>query len=202
MEEVQPEVPQVQPALPLLRSLLASSFAGGIARIVCHPIDTIKARLQSGRNSSTKLNSLSSLYRGLGAAVIGGVPAICIYLTTYDVAKEILRDAPVIRESPFGIYFCSGLLAEACSCIVFVPTDVIKERMQVGVAPSLNYNRSGDVLRQILKTEGVRGLYRGYAATLLAFGPFSALYFTFYEALKKRSSRGGMTLTFADSLYR
>eukprot|EP00602_Paraphysomonas_sp_CaronLab_P011594 CAMPEP_0185043502 /NCGR_PEP_ID=MMETSP1103-20130426/42935_1 /TAXON_ID=36769 /ORGANISM="Paraphysomonas bandaiensis, Strain Caron Lab Isolate" /LENGTH=156 /DNA_ID=CAMNT_0027583677 /DNA_START=607 /DNA_END=1077 /DNA_ORIENTATION=- len=39
-----------------------------------------------------------------------------------------------------------------------------------------------------MKHEGLGGIYRGYGATLLSFGPFSALYFTFYEEIKKRMS--------------
>jgi hypothetical protein len=30
----------------------------------------------------------------------------------------------------------------------------------------------------------VRGLYRAYGATVMSFGPFSALYFLFYEKMK------------------
>ena len=33
----------------------------------------------------------------------------------------------------------------------------------------------------ISKQEGLRGIYKGYWATLLSFGPFSALYFGLYE---------------------
>ena len=33
--------------------------------------------------------------------------------------------------------------------------------------------------------EGARGLYRAYGATVMSFGPFSALYFLFYEKLKE-----------------
>ena len=32
--------------------------------------------------------------------------------------------------------------------------------------------------------EGLGGIYRGYMATLYSFGPFSALYFSFYEEFK------------------
>ena len=35
-----------------------------------------------------------------------------------------------------------------------------------------------------MKTEGARGLYRAYGATVMSFGPFSALYFMFYEYAK------------------
>ena len=32
--------------------------------------------------------------------------------------------------------------------------------------------------------EGLSGLYKGYGATVLSFGPFSGLYFMFYEKIK------------------
>ena len=43
------------------------------------------------------------------------------------------------------------------------------------------YKNSFQAVKIIAREEGIRGIYRGYAATLLSFGPFSALYFTFYE---------------------
>ena len=33
----------------------------------------------------------------------------------------------------------------------------------------------------------MRGLYRAYGATVMSFGPFSALYFLFYEKFKERA---------------
>ena len=76
--------------------------------------------------------------------------------------------------------------------------DVIKERLQVqsvqmraasSSSSSANngtkfspYRGSVDAFITICKNEGVmRGLYKGYGITLLSFGPFSALYFWFYE---------------------
>merc|ERR1712054_245182 len=43
---------------------------------------------------------------------------------------------------------------------------------------------SMDAAKKIIASEGVKGLYRGYGATLASFGPFSALYFLFYERCK------------------
>lgn len=99
----------------------------------------------------------------------------------------------------FAVHFSSGMLAEAVTCIIYVPVDVIKERMQVQsreglkssndglIKPkpqSYHYNGSLDALQQIIRTEGLKGIYRGYWATLASFGPFSALYFVFYERCK------------------
>lgn len=66
-----------------------------------------------------------------------------------------------------------------------MPTDVLKERLQVQSKLNI-YKYSSDVnaLKQVLKVEGLRGLYKAYPATVFSFGPFSALYFMFYEKLK------------------
>jgi hypothetical protein len=74
--------------------------------------------------------------------------------------------------------------------------DVVKERLQVqsifvprptspsnssSSASARRYNGSIDALNKIMREEGLRGIYKGYGATLLSYGPFSALYFMFYE---------------------
>jgi hypothetical protein len=46
------------------------------------------------------------------------------------------------------------------------------------------YKNDIDAIKQIKNTEGLRGLYRAYGATVMSFGPFSAFYFLFYENLK------------------
>ena len=46
------------------------------------------------------------------------------------------------------------------------------------------YKNDIDAIIQISKHEGLRGIYKAYGATVFSFGPFSALYFFFYENLK------------------
>ena len=52
---------------------------------------------------------------------------------------------------------------------------------------TFKYKNDLDAIRQILRSEGTRGLYRAYGATVMSFGPFSALYFLFYEKLKEQA---------------
>ena len=47
-----------------------------------------------------------------------------------------------------------------------------------------HYKNDLDAIKQIRHTEGVRGLYRAYGATVMSFGPYSALYFMLYEKSK------------------
>ena len=185
-----------------LVGLLASSSAGVLSRFPCHPLDTCKARLQvQGANikytslldtlrQTVKAEGLGGLYRGFGVTVVGSAPATCLYLTSYDYTKNILTSS-FFQGHDFAAHFSAGMIAETFSCILWVPIDVTKERLQIQEQgkSSTNYRGSVDALRTIMRTEGVRGMYKGYGATVGSFGPFSAFYFTFYEQFKWQSTK-------------
>lgn len=72
------------------------------------------------------------------------------------------------------------------SCVFWLPIDVIKERMQVQSELKMyHYDSSLDAIKTIRQHEGIRGLYRAFGATLMFFGPYSAVLFVFYEKLKQ-----------------
>jgi hypothetical protein len=77
------------------------------------------------------------------------------------------------------------MFAETISCIVFVPVDVIKERLQVqSNLKTFSYHSDIHAVKDILTNEGIRGIYKAYGATVMSFGPLSAFYFMFYEFFK------------------
>ena len=133
-------------------------------------------------------------------------PGTILYLTGYAFFRDTISSmtskwngddgTSKSHGQEFLVHFSSGMLAEAVTCTIYVPVDVIKERMQVqqrrNIESSTHYKGSWDALRSIAKTEGFRGIYKGYWATLASFGPFSALYFMFYEQFKDfaRDQRG------------
>ena len=160
-------------------------------------LDVLRKTLQS--------EGILGLYRGYGAVIVGGTPATILYFCTYEIAKSklsttihVVDSSSLPSPSPstttrteFLVHFICGMLAEAVSCIVFVPVDVTKERMQIQLKQSdmnravgFSYQNSWDALKQISRTEGLSGVYKGYLATLGSFGPFSAFYFAFYEKFK------------------
>lgn len=191
----------------LLHSALGSATAGIISRILTHPLDTAKARLQSGEaariaqykgpidvlQKTARTEGLRGLYRGFGAILVGGTPGTMVYLCGYELIKKRLGGQGQSSNVPeFFVHFASGMLAETIACIVYVPVDVVKERMQVQQRQQSNHNYNSkttyrgsyDALRKILRHEGLSGIYKGYAATLVSFGPFSAIYFGLYELMK------------------
>ncbi|CAJ1953940.1 unnamed protein product [Cylindrotheca closterium] len=151
---------------------------------------------------------MASWYRGFGAVLVGGTPGTILYLCSYDIIKNQLNkvlngetttsnNTRSSQQDSFAVYLASGMLAEAIACTIYVPVDVVKERMQVQSSSSssirstnrLAYKSSWDALVTIGKQEGLSGIYKGYGATMTSFGPFSALYFVFYEDLKSRSRK-------------
>jgi hypothetical protein len=213
---------ETKSVLPLM---LASAGAGMIARIPCHPIDTCKSRLQVQTDSAASSKKLYKnvfdafsriartegvfgLYRGFGITFLGSAPASMIYFTSYELSKKELSEIGWLKQYGFVADFSAGLFAEAISCVLWVPIDVLKERMQiqkhrastaVGASASEYYASSFDAVQKVIRNEGLSGIYKGYGATLLSFGPFSALYFMFYEQLKQNAMRFAGTTQESDT---
>ena len=125
------------------------------------------------------------LYRGFAISLYGSMPAAGIYFGSYEFFKKNTLQYQYLQDRPFISYLAGGIFAEACACSMFVPIDVIKERRQVqSDIGKYNYKSDLDAIQQIRRTEGIRGLYKAYFATVFSFGPFSALYFLFYESAK------------------
>lgn len=77
---------------------------------------------------------------------------------------------------------------EVVSCIIRVPTEVVKQRAQAGQYPS-----SAAALRGILDQRGqfgwggvlgTRGFYRGFGITIMREVPFTIIQFPLWEGLK------------------
>ncbi|PIN14985.1 Mitochondrial FAD carrier protein [Handroanthus impetiginosus] len=92
--------------------------------------------------------------------------------------KEIIYDAS------------AGAAAGAIAATFVCPLDVIKTRLQVHGLPEMQASgRRGSVilvsLQNVVRNEGLKGLYRGLTPTLVALLPNWAVYFTVYGHLKE-----------------
>lgn len=70
-------------------------------------------------------------------------------------------------------------LGECMACLVRVPTENVKQKMQAGLTTSTT-----STIQQILSKAGPTGFYVGYFTTLLREIPFSAVQFPLYEHFK------------------
>lgn len=82
----------------------------------------------------------------------------------------------------------AGFLADLVASTLYVPSEVLKTRLQLQgrynnpfFYSGYNYKSTWDAARTIARTEGVPALYSGYKATIVRDLPFSALQFAIYE---------------------
>ncbi|KAJ8903150.1 hypothetical protein NDN08_004261 [Rhodosorus marinus] len=173
-----------------IRRLGASAVSGLIARCFAHPMDTVRTNVMANPGQGSVVTVLQSvvrssgvtgLYRGFGITAAMHAPAIASFLTTYDVAKtQFCKLTNLTAQSPL-VHLASGLAAETVSAVFWVPMEVLKQRAQLREGASAS---SIAAFRDLLRHEGLRSLFRGYALTVGTFGPYSMLYFAAYEQWK------------------
>jgi solute carrier family 25 (mitochondrial S-adenosylmethionine transporter), member 26 len=93
-----------------------------------------------------------------------------------------------IQDRPALSHMIAASIGEAAACLVRVPTEVIKAKMQTNATNAESLGRTfqlvlserhGSAFSQL-----TGGLYRGYGITLMREIPFAVIQFPIYEALK------------------
>jgi len=185
----------------LATHLIAGGAAGLMEACVCHPLDTIKVRMQLKRSKQagnffsvgarivSKEGTLA-LYKGLGAVVSGIVPKMAIRFSSFEYYKSILADAE--GNVPVGKVFLAGLGAGVTEAVMVVtPMDVVKIRLQaqrhsmVDPLDVPKYRNAAHAAYLIVKEEGVSALYKGVTLTALRQATNQAVNFAAYQELKK-----------------
>ncbi len=142
---------------PFFDQFVAGAASGLASRLVTHPMDTIKSRMQVhaatrrtghrgallrsgfGRNiTTTTNNAFFGYYKGFGAVALGSPLASGMYFLGYETTKKTLAK---VRGDDGGETTAAaaaamdnvltGIVAQALAGIAYTPVDVIKERMQV-----------------------------------------------------------------------
>jgi solute carrier family 25 (mitochondrial thiamine pyrophosphate transporter), member 19 len=165
------------------------ALAGATATIITYPFDIIRTQLASQGiprmyngvfDAFLGLLKRNKLYAGLGITLVEIVPATAVQFGAYEYLKNL-----EILESN---HFAKGFLAGSCARIVIHPLDVMKKRLQViGLKRAASYgaaetaNKAIPLIVSILKTEGVRGFYKGLLPALCKSAPSSAITFGCYE---------------------
>ncbi|MCL7044360.1 hypothetical protein MKW94_002183 [Papaver nudicaule] len=186
------------PLLPQEYRSIAHCTAGGCASIatsfIFTPSERIKQQMQVSsqyQNSWTALVSilkhggLPSLYAGWGAVLCRNIPHSVIKFYTYERLKQLfLSTTQSTHPNTFQTLICGGL-AGSTAALFTTPFDVVKTRLQTEIPGSLRtYDGVFHALREIVKDEGLKGLYRGLTPRLIMYVTQGALFFASYECLK------------------
>ncbi|GMT18095.1 hypothetical protein PFISCL1PPCAC_9392, partial [Pristionchus fissidentatus] len=159
------------------RSLVAGASAGLAVDLTLYPLDTIKTRVQSSQGFAAA-GGFRNLYSGLGSVALGSAPGAALFFCTYQTMNKIIG-----RHDALSHAFAAGV-GEIVACTVRVPTELVKQRAQADSS-----RRISSIVREILRSGSVRGLFRGYGSTIAREIPFSLIEFPLWEALKKAAAR-------------
>jgi solute carrier family 25 protein 33/36 len=138
-----------------------------------------------------------ALFKGLGPNLTGVVPARAINFYAYGNGKRLLNEyfGYDPSTSPMGIHLTAAAVAGIATGTATNPIWLVKTRLQLDKSNASHipgrgrqYKNSWDCIRQTVRHEGIRGLYRGLSASYLGVTE-SSLQWVMYEQMKRELAR-------------
>jgi solute carrier family 25 carnitine/acylcarnitine transporter 20/29 len=131
-----------------------------------------------------KANGIRGLYKGTALTLMRDIPANIVYFGIYEMAKEsmIVKAGLTGGPSPL-IALAAGAMAGVAFWPVALPMDTLKSRYQT--AEEGRYKNVGDVYNEVIKEDGVGGLFHGMGPAMIRSAPANAVSFLGAEVTKK-----------------
>ncbi|BDA43544.1 probable mitochondrial uncoupling protein 2 [Coccomyxa sp. Obi] len=180
----------------LLKEFLTSGISVGCANFVTLPLDVLKVRLQTqGASFSSRaaapglLATTTSIVRqeGFLALYSGLIPALSrglfyggARLGTYGPIKTALggnKDNNSLLRN-----ILAGCMSGAFAAAVTNPIDLVKTRLQARDSP---FRNAADVVRYVVKEQGVSGLWTGTTPSVIRAAALTATQCASYDLAKQ-----------------
>ncbi|TKR78321.1 hypothetical protein L596_019144 [Steinernema carpocapsae] len=129
----------------------------------------------------TRHEGIRSLWSGLSPGIIYAIPATVFYFSLYD---ELLMRFRNKFGDKFYIPLFAGSIARGAAVTVVSPLEMVRTKMQ---SERLSISQLTDAVKTTVRHGGVKAMWRGWGPTVMRDLPFSALYWTVYEHLKKKA---------------
>ncbi|XP_043587130.1 calcium-binding mitochondrial carrier protein SCaMC-2 isoform X1 [Bombus pyrosoma] len=181
--------------LGLYERLMAGSLAGGISQSAIYPLEVLKTRFAlrktgeySGLVDATKKiyrqGGLKSFYRGYIPNLMGIIPYAGIDLAVYETLKNrYLQTHDKNEQPPFWILLLCGTASSTAGQVCSYPLALVRTRLQADMSPG-KPNTMVTVFKEIIKNEGIRGLYRGLTPNFLKVAPAVSISYMVYETVR------------------
>ncbi|KAH8359357.1 hypothetical protein KR093_006128, partial [Drosophila rubida] len=172
-----------------MKAILAGGIAGGLEVFLTYPTTFIKRRLHRDPEQkmydgtfdcirkTIKTHGFFGLYRGVGIMLLSGIASVASRFGAFEFFYEELHDENG-KISMLNILL-SGLLAGATEAVIAgAPLETIKTKIINDMhRPHPRYYGLFHGISQILRREGIRGIYKGVSITVLRQGTNQAIRF-------------------------
>jgi len=198
---------KAQHKVGFLENFMLSGVAAGISKTAAAPIERVKLLVQNqdemikqGRLSepykgvvdctmrTLKTEGVVPFWRGNLANVLRYFPTQALNFAFKDKIKAVFatpKDAPQWKK--FGTNILSGGCAGSLSLCFVYSLDFARTRLAndaKGKGGERQFNGLVDVYRKTLKTDGIQGIYRGFAISCVGIFVYRGMYFGLYDSLK------------------
>ncbi|XP_073385729.1 mitochondrial arginine transporter BAC2 isoform X2 [Physcomitrium patens] len=169
---------------------------GGMAGVMAgHPLDTVRIRLQQPRivasTAPTTATGLikhivstegpMALFKGMATPLATIAFQNAVSFQAYALFSRALSDPGSQSPLSYEKVAIAGIAAGTIQTGILTPVDLIKIRLQIATdrraqRKTLKSQQAGPLglVRNIVRREGIKGLYRGWNATVIRDGPSHA----------------------------
>ncbi|KAK7468453.1 hypothetical protein VKT23_002965 [Stygiomarasmius scandens] len=158
--------------LPFVANFAAGAIAGVSEILTFYPLDVVKTRMQLSTEKSQGLfgsfktiireEGFGRLYRGLVPPLLLEAPKRAVKFAANDFWGKTYLGLSGEAKMNQQLSVLTGCSAGATESFVVVPFELVKIRLQ---DKNSTYAGPMDVVKQIVKKEGVLGLYAGMEST-------------------------------------
>ncbi|XP_019193573.1 PREDICTED: probable mitochondrial adenine nucleotide transporter BTL1 [Ipomoea nil] len=173
---------------------VGGAAAGIVSTLVCHPLEVLKDRLTVSPEIYPSLSiaaskiykdgGIGALYSGIAPTLIGMLPYSTCYYFMYETIKKSYCRAKNKESLSCAEMLLFGALSGLTASTISYPLEVARKRLMVGALQGKCPPNMVAALSEIVRVEGVSGLYRGWGASSLKVMPASGITWMFYEAWK------------------
>ncbi|XP_054356975.1 mitochondrial adenyl nucleotide antiporter SLC25A25 isoform X11 [Pongo pygmaeus] len=197
-EQIKRLVGSDQETLRIHERLVAGSLAGAIAQSSIYPMEVLKTRMalrKTGQYSGMldcarrilAREGVAAFYKGYVPNMLGIIPYAGIDLAVYETLKNAWLQRYAVNSADPGVFvlLACGTMSSTCGQLASYPLALVRTRMQAQAsiegAPEVTMS---SLFKQILRTEGAFGLYRGLAPNFMKVIPAVSISYVVYENLK------------------
>jgi hypothetical protein len=187
-------------ASDVTRRMLCGGLAGMVAKTATNPLERIKMLKQTGEHGAAahvvatsaagtashpgivaiyrnilQTEGIIGLWAGNGANLMRVFPSKAVVFSSNDVYRKWLTTSSSL--DPTSASFLAGGMAGMTATATTYPLDLARGRISGKVAVDKAYTSVYHTIRLTVRDEGIRGLYKGMAPTILGAMPYVGIQF-------------------------
>lgn len=178
---------------------VASGGAAGMAStLLCHPLDTIRTRLQTAEIRGLKYagavdcavktasrEGVRAFYKGLLSPLLAQCVYKAVIFTVYGTTLQSIAAPPQgAREGgtpPLAVVMAAGAVAGGVNSLVVTPVELVRNNLMVQRGFASSNVSPVQLVAETVRASGVLGLWRGVGATMLRDSVGVAVWFGAFQ---------------------